>query len=83
MSIFKKSSTEQAVVLQDLTEEQLTQVAGGSYCRNDYDDDRWNWHHQHHQYHHQHHHHQHHHTWKKPTSWQTTSWQTTSWHPHW
>ena len=28
-SIFKKSSTEQEVVLQDLTEEQLAQAAGG------------------------------------------------------
>ena len=54
-SIFKKSSTEQDVVLQDLTEEQLAQAAGGR--DNDHDwDDRKKWAHRHHHHHHHHHH---------------------------
>jgi hypothetical protein len=55
-SIFKKASTEQNVVLQDLTEEQLAQAAGGR--DNDHDwDDRKKWEHRHHHHHHHHHHH--------------------------
>ncbi len=50
-SIFKKVSGEQEVVLQDLTEEQLTQAAGGR------DNDRvWNSHKKWMKHHHHHHH---------------------------
>ena len=50
-SIFKKTSTEQNIVLQDLTEEQLAQAAGGR--DNDHDwDDRKKLVHRHHHHHH-------------------------------
>jgi hypothetical protein len=53
-SIFKKASTEQNIVLHDLTEEQLAQAAGGR--DNDHDwDDRKKWEHRHHHHHHHHH----------------------------
>jgi hypothetical protein len=69
-SIFKKVSTEQDVVLQDLTEEQLAQAAGGR-SHNDHDwDDRKKWTHRHH------HHHHHHHHMMTPTKWTNT--QTTT-----
>ncbi len=55
-SIFKKSSTEQDVVLQELSEEQLAQAAGGR--DNDHDwDDRGRMMHRHHRHHHHHHNH--------------------------
>jgi hypothetical protein len=67
-SIFKKASTEQDVVLRDLSEEQLLQVAGGT-SDGDNDADDWK-HHSHkahkahkshyHKHHHHHHHHHHH-----------------------
>ncbi len=52
----------QEVVLQDLTEDQLTQVAGGncSYSSKDNDhdaDDKKKWEKKHHHHHHHHHHH--------------------------
>ncbi|MBV9616011.1 MAG: hypothetical protein JO031_11200 [Ktedonobacteraceae bacterium] len=59
-SIFKKASTEQDVVLHDLTEEQLTQAAGGCYGNRDWDN-RERWEHRHHHHHHNHHRHHHHH----------------------
>ncbi|MBV9616323.1 MAG: hypothetical protein JO031_12770 [Ktedonobacteraceae bacterium] len=59
-SIFKKASTEQDVVLHDLTEEQLTQAAGGCYGHRDWNN-RERWEHRHHHHHHNHHHHHHHH----------------------
>lgn len=55
-SIFKKVSDEQEVVLQDLTEEQLAQAAGGRDNDHDWDDrKKWMKHHPHHQMHHAHH----------------------------
>jgi hypothetical protein len=53
-SIFKKASTEQDIVLQDLTEEQLAQAAGGRDKDHDWDD-RKKWTHRHHHHHHHHH----------------------------
>ncbi len=82
-SIFKKSSTEQDVVLQDLTEEQLAQAAGGR--DNDHDwDDRKKWAHRHHHHHHHHHHHINDHDWddrKKMTTPHIVS--TTPFTGHW
>jgi len=68
MFLFGKKAQEQEVVLQELSEEQLLQVAGGSDCSksysgdNDHDaDDKKKW-----SKHKHHHHHKHHHTttWK-------------------
>jgi len=66
MFSFGKKVQEQEVVLQELSEEQLLQVAGGSDCSKSYqssndhdaDDKKWTKH--------KHHHHHHHHnkTWK-------------------
>ena len=82
-SIFKKSSTEQDVVLQDLTEEQLAQATGGR--DNDHDwDDRKKWAHRHHHHHHHHHHHINDHDWddrKKMTTPNIVS--TTPFMGHW
>ncbi|HEY5002287.1 MAG TPA: hypothetical protein VII61_04000 [Ktedonobacteraceae bacterium] len=55
-SIFKKVSDQQEVVLQDLTEEQLTQAAGGQAKARDWDSHKkWIMKKQHHQHHHHHH----------------------------
>ena len=52
-SIFKKAPIEQEVVLQDLTEEQLTQAAGGQAKARDWDSNKkWVQHHHHHHHHH-------------------------------
>ena len=72
-SIFKKASDEQEVVLQDLTEEQLAQAAGGrdfDWNRsNDHDwDDRKKW-----IKHHHHHHHHHHDEWNNHTTWSNSN----------
>jgi hypothetical protein len=53
-SIFKKASTEQDIVLHDLTEEQLAQAAGGRDNDHDWDDHK-KWEHRHHHHHHHHH----------------------------
>jgi hypothetical protein len=61
MFFFGKKAQEQEVVLQELSEEQLLQVAGGSDCSksysstNDHDADdmkKWNKHKHHHHHHH-------------------------------
>lgn len=51
-SIFKKASTEQNIVLQDLTEEQLAQAAGGRDNDHDWDDRKKLVHRHHHHHHH-------------------------------
>ena len=56
-SIFKKVSGEQEVVLQDLTEEQLTQAAGGRDHGRNWDSHKKWVKHVHHHHHHHHHHH--------------------------
>jgi hypothetical protein len=63
MFSFAKKPAVQEVVLRDLTEDQLTQVAGGYDCNNDWkndhdaDDKKKKKHHKHHMHHHMHHHH--------------------------
>jgi hypothetical protein len=52
-SFFKNASTSEEVVLQELSEEQLAQVAGGRDKDHDWDDRK---HHKHHHHHHHHHH---------------------------
>jgi len=65
-SMFKRASDRQDVVLQDLSEEQLAEVAGGHSHR---------WHESHHRHHHHHHHH--HMRWNRDND-STTSWNTTT-----
>ncbi len=81
-SIFKSASAEKEVVLQELTEGQLSQVAGGT-ARNDHDaDDRKKWQ-KHHRHHHHHHHHHHLVTTTKPVITSTTPAPTTNtFRPH-
>jgi hypothetical protein len=57
-SFTKKSSPTQDIVLPELTEEQLTQVAGGNWSSNSDSSDK--------KYTHKHHNHKHH-TWTKTT----------------
>ncbi len=68
-SMFKKSSTEQEVVLPSLNEEQLAQVAGGydsSYkASSSSDSSKWQWN--------QHHMHKKHHKMHKKHNWNTSS----------
>ncbi len=83
---FGKKANEQANVLQELSEEQLLQVAGGSDCYkssykdNDHDaDDMKKWHKHHH------HHHHHHKTWTNDHDADDKKWtpSTTSYSGHW
>ncbi|HZO72370.1 MAG TPA: hypothetical protein VFB60_09210 [Ktedonobacteraceae bacterium] len=65
-SIFKKAATEQDVVLQELNEDELSQVAGGHA-------------HKHHHKHHKHHHKQHkHHMMTPPQKMMPTTTPTTT-----
>ncbi len=69
-SIFKQASDTQDGVLKELTEDQLSEVAGGKWHHMDNDHDRDDRH-----KHHKHHHHtHHHHMWKTthPTTTTTT-----------
>ncbi len=62
MFSFAKKPVTQEVILRDLSEDQLTQVAGGAMhhkndWKNDHDaDDKKKKHHHHHHHHHYHHH---------------------------
>src|SRR5690349_230393 len=60
-SIFKRTSDTQDGALRELTEDQLSEVAGGYGRRWDNDDDDRH-HHHHHRHHWNHHHHHRHHS---------------------
>ena len=62
MFSFAKKPAVQEVVLRDLSEDQLTQVAGGHDCKHDNDhdwDDKKKKHHHHHHHHYHYHHYKH------------------------
>ena len=67
-SMFKRASDRQDVVLQDLSEEQLAEVAGGHSHK---------WHESHHRHHHHNHKHHHHMRWDRDND-STTNWNTTT-----
>lgn len=77
-SFFKNPSTSQEVVLQELSEEQLAQVAGGRDNDHDWDDRKK----VHHHHHHKHHHHivRNDHDWDDRKKMTTTK---TQWGMHW
>ncbi len=79
-SFFKNASTSEEVALQELSEEQLAQVAGGRSNDHDWDDRKKV----------KHHHHHHHivrndHDWddRKKMTMNTTMNTTTTWGSHW
>jgi hypothetical protein len=79
-SMFKKSSTEQEVVLPSLNEEQLAQVAGGYDCSDkkatsSSDNHNWQWNMTH--KHHKHHKHHKMHTWNTSSSHGQHMWNST------